>query len=281
MELSEINHELLMRMWRRVAGCALAVVGCTGGDPSEVGRSSSADDDWGRPDASPADDDTPSQTNGSDGGSAPSEPPTGNCANDGTCQPDPPDDTEQTTSPSYPCVGACSDDVEVRPKPGPPPSCPGDEPQEGTDCARDGEVCSYGDGIATCRAVLYCDDGTWQDPQPTVSCPTAPDCPQQQPEQGSACAVPVDGPGAACRYEGAVHCYCGWSARAYPGSDSEWECWGPPRDERCPAELPNYGEGCTPQGLECNYSPDACFTVGSSVFCFDGVWEGSTGLSCE
>ncbi len=187
------------------------------------------------------------------------------------------------------CFRACEDPAGVeRPVPLPRRACPDEEPVEGIACEPRGLVCGYGEGAtAECRKYYECQQGTWKIPalvQTRRSNPCAPlpdgACPDVAAPDGTECQVGEYGRGTVpCQYPG-LTCWCSPRGESFPGSPGTWQCYGPPKDTRCPAVLPNIGEGCSDPGISCNYVPNSCyFNAYSSVFCFEGQWEpGGSGL---
>lgn len=175
-----------------------------------------------------------------------------------------------------PCFGRCEDaSSEPRPVPLPRPVCPEEPPDLGTACERPIDLCTYGEtNVAACRTFFTCADDVWSVPErfSGLVCPAAPDCPDAFPH-GEACDFDAIG-ASSCEYPGGYSCFCNRSERA-------WTCWGPPVDERCPELLPNIGEGCHVQALECTYAPFGCDALSTAgVLCFDGAWQ-ERGLICE
>jgi hypothetical protein len=146
-------------------------------------------------------------------------------------------------------------------------------------CDTDQLECSYGDSPTPhCRRYYLCDSGSWQLDSFFV-CQELPDgyCPAE-PEQAEQCVVEI--PGLPCIYPGDVSCVCQAHLGA-PGAPGGWNCYGPPVNTACPATLPNIGEGCSTNGVQCNYAVDGCSAPpNSTVYCFDGAWEEGEGLSC-
>jgi hypothetical protein len=84
---------------------------------------------------------------------------------------------------------------------------------------------------------------------------------------------------APCVYEDAM-CSCMNGVHWASGSD-RWLCYGPPRDADCPKSLPNIGEGCATQGVQCSYLEGCDVPPYSTVFCRNGAWEeGERGTPC-
>lgn len=176
-----------------------------------------------------------------------------------------------------PCVDGCDDDLTQRPTPSERPFCPPTEVMEGAACSDPGRTCAYGDAVSGgCKRTLRCEVGAWRLAYRVGSwChDEAAACPASQPESGADCIVVVpEGP--SCAYD-ELTCFC--VGQGPPGSRGIWRCYGPPRDTRCPAKLPNVGQGCgaESQGVECWYGPDtlySCFPDANYVFCRNGEWE--------
>jgi hypothetical protein len=179
----------------------------------------------------------------------------------------------------FPCEGDCADDG-VRPTPLPRPDCPEKEPALGGACDEAGLQCSYGDSpTPRCRHYYVCDAATWTaDERPSnFTCETAPNCPSA-PTTGSACVLEV--PGEPCP-NGNLWCFCEAGIDAQIGDTGTWACFGPPMNPACPASLPNLGEGCEEQAVECKYAVNGCTAAPySTVFCRNGVWEEGEELLC-
>jgi hypothetical protein len=160
-----------------------------------------------------------------------------------------------------PCLGPCDDDISKRPQPLPRPSCPEQEPTLGDKCEHERERCGYGSAsVALCRHYYDCIDGVWGPSTKNMSPCEAPPavCSPTPPENGKAC--PGDN-GIPCDYD-LVSCFClGFRVFSSPGA---WFCYGPPRDPRCPAKLPNVGEGCADQGIACSYGRFDCESLGAN-----------------
>lgn len=181
-------------------------------------------------------------------------------------------------------LSECIDLGVDRPIPLPRPSCPEQEPQEGTECELEGEVCGYGtEANPQCRSFYECGSSRWAraDWQTLYECPedALASCPSKPPEEGEDCIVGSAGAGFACAV-GAVACYC-VSGTGAPGTSGRWACYGPPSDARCPALAPNVGEGCSTTGVQCEYAINGCLAAPySTMFCFDGRWEEGERLPC-
>lgn len=198
--------------------------------------------------------------------------------------PDDPEDEYPSDLRSLPCLGGCENETELdRPMPGPPPTCPRAEPELGGDCRGhdDGLLCTYGDDPrVACRGRYACSDGKWQSPELLFGQCVAPEkdfCPEQEPERSDECIVSNAGSAMVCRYENNMVCSCigrGFGGAGEPGDSGWWVCHGPPADERCPAVIPNLGEGCGHHAVQCQYAPSVCSgATYDTVFCFNGEWE--------
>lgn len=177
------------------------------------------------------------------------------------------------------CNGACTDTLP-RPGPLPRPVCPVEEPAYGNACEQTGLICGYGTSPNPfCRRDYECEESTWVVPQQLqqTRCVELPAgyCPQERPPDGTPCLISDAGTEAPCSY-GDLGCYCQPPTPFYTGNEGNWTCLGPPMDPRCPASIPNIGEGCATQALECYYEASACGAHPySHVFCYRGAWEPS------
>lgn len=169
----------------------------------------------------------------------------------------------------------------------PRPSCPEDEPEEGSDCSQEALRCSYGSSARPdCRPTYACTGGAWKATEVFTNasaCTEAPpaQCPDSLPEDGAACAT---GSGIPCEY-GSTLCYCPTlcgpaSPNHCPNGKNHWHCYDPPEDPECPELPPNLGEGCAQQGVECYYGDPCSQSSGRSFFCREGVWEFADSGSC-
>jgi hypothetical protein len=70
--------------------------------------------------------------------------------------------------------------------------------------------------------------------------------------------------------------------RCIRGTSGRTDCYGPPASLECPEMLPNIGERCQSQGLQCNYpfEPGECPPRHTTVLCFRGEWEEGEPLGC-
>lgn len=67
-----------------------------------------------------------------------------------------------------------------------------------------------------------------------------------------ACASGIDGV-VPCEYAAGVACYCLGNPVGVPASESQWECYGPPRTAIARKPLPNLGDGGEINGQACHY----------------------------
>jgi len=173
--------------------------------------------------------------------------------------------------------------VGERPVPGPRPICPESEPSVAEACTDPGIVCGYGDSVTpTCRTYYECAGTTWRlDPRgERYPCDEPPPgfCPPDPPPHNTSC-TPVPGR-APCVYAG-VTCGC-VSGMHWATFGEQWLCYGPPSDPTCPETLPNIGEGCATQGVQCSYIEDCDLPPYSTVFCRNGAWEeGERTIPCN
>jgi len=171
----------------------------------------------------------------------------------------------------------------------PRPVCPEMPPTEGTACADPGTpisnmgtVCGYGASTRTdCRQIYQCkSDGTWGLNDSAhfaykYSCKEPPEdaCPET-PTPGESCETVLSSAtvtNVVCEYEGLTVCTCSKDQALFSGSGVSWQCFEPPSDSRCPPIMPNFGEGCEVQALECVYN-DPCIVSGDAVLCRRGEW---------
>lgn len=189
-----------------------------------------------------------------------------------------------------PCRDGCENEADLeRPVPGPRPRCPTPEPTIGSDCLTDDEglLCFYGeDPRVACRGRYECHEGTWRLPPGIFGLCHEPEedfCPSEQPPSADVCTVSTAGPDMVCGYENNLSCMCyGHGLGNEPGGSGYWNCFGPPADGRCPAVIPNLGEGCEVQALQCRYEPASCDGASyDTVFCFNGEWELGEEVGCD
>lgn len=184
---------------------------------------------------------------------------------------------------SLPCVDVPCTDTGPRPTTLPRPQCPTTEPSVGDSCTINALYCGYGDSpAANCRRAYTCTqtngssqwllDATVTQAGPCVM-PIAGQCPP-----AAAPRMPCDrgALSVACQYPGLV-CQCQLSSRDLPG----WVCLGAPENILCPELLPNVGDGCAPNGIECDYAVNSCDpTPNRTLFCYQGAWERGQDLAC-
>jgi hypothetical protein len=184
--------------------------------------------------------------------------------------------------PQYRCIEPCPD-IESRPVPHPGPKCPETPPSAGTSCADANLLCGYGDApTPECRTIYRCksEDGGYAwgletglfGPPYRLCGEPLPDgyCPSTLPANHDACTVAVTN--TPCPY-GALLCFCQGLDTSETGSRGLWFCVGPPVDPRCPAGVPNLGQGCDTQALECFYDYTCAETPTGNLFCYQGAWE--------
>ncbi len=178
-----------------------------------------------------------------------------------------------------PCEGPCMD-TGPRPTPLPRPICPLQEPQVGEACSVPDLLCSYGDApTPRCRGYYQCENGSWTEDAAlnNFPCLANADCPATA-ANVSQCTL--ENTGIPCAYPDQL-CYCASGKNKQTGAPGYWNCYGAPVNQDCPATLPNIGEGCAEQGLECHYAVDGCTAPPhSTVFCRDGAWEDGEPLGC-
>lgn len=158
-----------------------------------------------------------------------------------------------------------------------PLECPTSVPLERDTCEIERISCTYGDStLPECRTRATCRSGQWVlafDGE----CEALPDdyCPAEAPEGPCNPVLPdVLGEGvvefSACGYGESTICLCKCFGASCLELTPNWECIGPPDDERCPGAIPNVGERCDEDGLACDYG-DPC-TSGAGRICRYGVW---------
>ena len=184
---------------------------------------------------------------------------------------------------SFPCLDMPCADTGPRPTPLPRPKCPTTEPNAGDACDQEALYCEYGEAPAVyCRSAYTCENAgagnAWvTDAALTKVYPCTPATPTVCPSAPAA-RSPCDASllGLACQYPGLV-CHCSLPSKGQPG----WACFGAPENLACPEHLPNIGEGCAPNGIECDYAFDSCDpTPDREVFCYEGAWEAGQDLGC-
>ncbi len=181
-------------------------------------------------------------------------------------------------------VGACGGTVfTVDPVPDSGPndgglsaSCPANLPGDGAACASEGIECEYGaNAQPNCNTVAVCTNNAWHVRSPAPGgcvLPPPKSCPKSFKDvpvgQGCFSSYP-----SVCSYpEGTCGCEVS-SGGPFPADASgaaRWFCDAPKTG--CPMPRPRLGASCTPDGLQCDYSPCALPT-GTSVVCKTGTWH--------
>lgn len=160
---------------------------------------------------------------------------------------------------------------------GSPPTgpCPTTPPADGDACTTDELGCSWGTDIRYgCRIAAVCNSGQWTrfPPNGTWNCPMPePQCPLAAPGDGDGCTDTELG--LTCIYNHTAYTCANCNGNlCFP--DNTW--FQSDLDPACPdSHLPNLGDACTPDGLECNYnhcSDDQEMTHG---------WVHGVALGCE
>jgi hypothetical protein len=190
-----------------------------------------------------------------------------------------PDEVPTAGEPAdYACVIGDCETIGPRAAVLPSPFCPAAEPTAGSSCTRDGQQCSYGDEpSAYCRRSYACVGSVWQVPiVPRTACEAQPDgfC-ASAPDPGGACMTSAVDYNVPCSYAGGVYCFCLGNPPRRLGIAGVWECYGPPRNGRCPEILPKLGDGCARSGQFCKYGivQWACFAPYANVYCEQGAWR--------
>ena len=149
--------------------------------------------------------------------------------------------------------------------------CPPTPAADGAECDEPGLKCEYGDGpIIGCRGWMECgDDELWfvMDPNCMDWPPPAVGCPPQPPQPGQ---CPMDLNGTLCLYPDDTQCGCTNCLGGPCGGPPQWVCVPPPGGS-CPSKAPNFGQPCSPDGLECLYGSCSLGTQGERD-CDGGVW---------
>jgi hypothetical protein len=190
----------------------------------------------------------------------------------------PGEDPASGESADYACVLGDCETIGRRAADLTSPFCPVAEPTTGSPCTKDGQQCSYGDApSAYCRRFLECVESVWRVPSvPRTACQAQPDgfCPSA-PDPGGACTTNAVDYNVPCSYDSGVYCYCLGNPLRRPGIAGVWECYGPPRNGRCPEVLPNLGDGCARSGQYCKYGivEWGCFAPYANVYCERGAWR--------
>jgi len=156
------------------------------------------------------------------------------------------------------------------------PYCPSSAPSNGAACSKEGLYCEYGsDPNLSCNTVAQCTGGSWTVNTPAPDCPTPPN---PSPCPATWASVPVGQHcgnlvGTTCSYaQGFCGCSVGGGGPvpADASAVATWICDTP--EAGCPQPRPRLGTTCSPNNLQCDYSPCELPT-GTSIACIDGVWE--------
>lgn len=162
----------------------------------------------------------------------------------------------------------------------PRPVCDIEEPTLGATCTSQGLRCGFGSSVRPdCRRNYLC-QGTWQRseifPLETLCvAPPAGQCPDSAPVDDTPCGTTSSHP---CEFETGL-CFCPGADECFstrglcPHGERRWSCPRPPADLDCPLRVPNEGDGCDAQGVECRYDADGCGPIARSMFCRNGQWE--------
>lgn len=143
--------------------------------------------------------------------------------------------------------------------------CPASSPTDGAACPKEGMQCDYGDN-PRCLGHASCTNGKWSVAQ--VKCaPPDPSCPAtREMAAGQACSTKD----AYCNYAG-LTCTC-TNCTKYPVVQCMgpllWQCDAPNTTPNCPAARPNIGQGCSNDGLFCDYGCEP----NTSRKCSGGAW---------
>ena len=165
-------------------------------------------------------------------------------------------------------VGSDGSDVTATDVPVTMTACPPMPPSAGTTCTREGLVCTFGDDPrASCRTRATCTSATWAITSPRcVPLPT--DCPAT-PSAGAVCGTPDN----VCAYADGTRCNCAFcplsGPACMPTPPPHYFCVPPPSNAQCPRLMPNLGDACTSNGVQCDY--DGCGS-GMTVECTNNVW---------
>lgn len=144
-------------------------------------------------------------------------------------------------------------------------ACSVQEPTPSTACAREGQVCDYGDD-PRCLKDYTCTGGKWSThknacPPPEPTCPAT-----RETAAGQVCATKD----ASCNYAGLL-CSC-TNCTKYPvvqcSGPLTWRCDAPNTTPGCPAARPNTGQACSDEGVLCDYGCEP----NVSRQCTKGAW---------
>ena len=157
--------------------------------------------------------------------------------------------------------------------------CPTAPPTDGSACPTDGLDCSWGtDARYGCRIAAVCNAGLWSrfPATGTWNCPAPePQCPIASPGGGDGCTDAELG--LTCIYDGAAYTCANCNGNLCFTSNSWFES---DVDVTCPdAPLPNLGDPCTMDGLECDYNHCSDdqemshgWVHGVAIACNSGTW---------
>jgi hypothetical protein len=149
---------------------------------------------------------------------------------------------------------------------------PGSCPAEGTACAMRAS-CSVGDRTDVgCRALSWCENGSWQRASLYAKCGTA---------MGSPCPTPSAVDGASCTVAGQLCSYpihtCTCATGCESGADAGacrgpllWRCGGEGQPPGCEPQAPHLGTPCVQDAVICSYGS---YCVQYRVVCQGHVWR--------
>ena len=157
-------------------------------------------------------------------------------------------------------------------------SCPVHVPAVGSECAKPGQTCGYGDSPRPeCRELVVCGNArsgksVWEDRSGSCVGPPPAYCPAEQPLDGSSCELPMiaDAP-IACTFDSAA-CYCTpcLGLRCLDPAPT-WVCVEGGLETGCPTVAPNLGTVCTVEGLDCTFG-NPCRGIGTVLACRGRAW---------
>lgn len=161
--------------------------------------------------------------------------------------------------------------------------CSAAEPSIGDGCEHLKQECEYGDHpLANCRTLYACTEGGWAE---KCSLPGEQSCGTKCLEPLLSCQLLEDSGGVSQPCDDEVflcqdllgaglvkQCACAQCVEASCQSAKQVTCKSSPVPVGCPAEAPNLGHGCTPEGLECTYG-HVEFQSQLKRQCSQGVWR--------
>jgi hypothetical protein len=157
---------------------------------------------------------------------------------------------------------------------GPEGPCPASPPAAGASCSVE-VTCSWGtDPRDACRVEGECATAIATSPSlswavSTPSCqPLAASCPVAAPTSDGQDSCTSAESGLTCVYSGDAFT-CAHCSGELAGDALTW-CFSA-LAAGCPADVPNYGDACSPESLFCNYN--ACAPGGAGLVCEGGVWH--------